>query len=139
MGLSGFDTVILANLLAHVEESTALASIWPALNSGGRALIVVPLNERLYCTLDQALGRKRRYDRKVIEGRLAQDGFRIVKAFDFNRLYVPLWLLNGKLLRRKLLSRIELKILDTLIPLSKRIDKLWPWSGLALVIVAEKE
>jgi glycosyltransferase involved in cell wall biosynthesis len=139
LGLEGFDTVIVVNLLAQLEEPAVLANVWSTLNSKGRLVIVVPLHKRLYGSLDMALGRKRRYSRREIEGSLAEAGFSIQTAFDFNRLCVPLWLLSGRVLRRKRLSRLELKILDTLIPIMKRLDRLWPWKGLALVIVAEKQ
>jgi len=138
VGLGGFDTVIVVNLLAQLEEPVVFTNIWRVLNSKGRALFVVPLHKRLYGTLDRALGRKRRYDRQDIERSLIETGFTIQKSFDFNRLCVPLWLLSGKVLRRKRLSRWELKILDTMIPVMKRLDRIWPWKGLALVIVAEK-
>jgi glycosyltransferase involved in cell wall biosynthesis len=138
-GLEGFDTVLMVNVLAELDESAVLNNIWRALGPKGRALIVVPLHKGLYCTLDEALGRKRRYSRPEVERSLVEAGFKIQKTFDFNRLCVPLWLLSGKLLRRKRVSRLELKILDTLIPLMKRLDRLWPWKGLALVVVAEKQ
>src|SRR5215471_2039932 len=90
LGLGGFDTVIIVNLLAQLDESAILTNIWPALNSKGRALIVVPLHKRLYGTLDKALGRRRRYNRHEVERSLIESGFKIEKAFDFNRLCVPL-------------------------------------------------
>jgi glycosyltransferase involved in cell wall biosynthesis len=138
-GLDGFDTVIAVNLLAQLDEAAVLSNIWRVLNSKGRILIVVPLHKRLYGSLDKALGRKRRYSRNEIEQSLAQAGFKIQRAFDFNRLCVPLWLLSGRVLGRKRLSRLELKILDTLIPVMKRLDRLWPWKGLALIVVGEKQ
>ena len=137
-GFGGFDTVIAVNLLAQLDESAFLMNVWAALNSKGKALIVVPLGRRIYGALDRALGRTRRYDRQEIERRLLEAGFKIERTFDFNRLCVPLWLLNSKMLRRKKLSRLELKILDTLIPVMKKIDGIWPWEGLSLVIIAEK-
>jgi glycosyltransferase involved in cell wall biosynthesis len=137
-GFDGFDTVIVVNLLAELDESAVLMNVRAALNSKGKALIAVPLGRRLYGSLDKALGRTRRYDRQEIECSLVEAGFKIERTFDFNRLCVPLWLLSSKLLRRKRLSKLELKILDTLIPVMKRVDKIWPWKGLSLVIIAEK-
>jgi len=55
--------------------------------------------------------------------------FRVEKTFDFNRVSVLGWWFNGKLLRRKSISRVQLKILDILIPSEPRRSPLaleWP-------------
>jgi hypothetical protein len=41
--------------------------------------------------------------------------------------------LNGKLLRRRHLSHLQLEIFATLMPIVRGIDSLWPWSGLSLI------
>ena len=51
---------------------------------------------------------------------------------------VPGWLLNGKLLRRKRFSRLQLKVLDTVLPLMRKIEGMWPWKGLSLIAVGVK-
>ena len=66
-------------------------------------------------------------------------GFRVEELFDFNRCSVPGWWLNGKLLRKKTFSKVQLKALNTAVPLLKRIDTLWPWQGLSLIAVAVKD
>ncbi|HYM00570.1 MAG TPA: glycosyltransferase [Blastocatellia bacterium] len=141
VGLEGqFDTAILVNILQYVEsERAALQNLRNALRPGGTALIVVPIGKMLYSSLDKALGRRRRYSKTEIRTILSDGGFSIVKTYDFNKLAVPGWFVNGRLLRRSKFSRIQLKIVDWVIPILKRIDRIWPWSGLSLVVVASRD
>ena len=46
---------------------------------------------------------------------------------------------NGKLLRRKKFSRVQLKALDTAMPILRGIDHLWPWGGLSLIGIGVKK
>jgi 2-polyprenyl-3-methyl-5-hydroxy-6-metoxy-1,4-benzoquinol methylase len=140
-GLQGnFDTALMINVLEHVpDETIALQNLWNTLEPGGRAIILVPQHQSLYGSLDKILDRRERYSRKKLEAALSNANFRVEKIFDFNRSSVPSWWLNGKLLRRKRYSRIQLKMFDVSTPILRRIDRLLPWPGLALIAVAAKE
>lgn len=135
-----FDTVLILNVLEHVpDEQQALRNIWSALEPGGRAIILVPQHPALYATLDQALGHRERYTVARLEESLTRAAFRIEKIFDFNRFSVPGWWFSGRLLRRKKFSRVQLKVIDVLMPILRRIDRVWPWSGLSIIAIAVKE
>jgi hypothetical protein len=47
--------------------------------------------------------------------------------------------LNGKVLRRKKFSRVQLKIMNTLMPVLTRTEGLWPWSGLSVIGIGVKD
>jgi glycosyltransferase involved in cell wall biosynthesis len=135
-----FDTVIMLNVLEHLEnESQALRNVWSALEPGGKAIVLVPQHPGLFGTLDEALEHKRRYKPQDLEQALKGAGFRVERIFDFNRFSVPGWWLNGRVLRRKRFSRLQLKLTDTLMPVFKRIEGLWPWSGLSIIGIAVKD
>ncbi|HZE72840.1 MAG TPA: glycosyltransferase [Pyrinomonadaceae bacterium] len=135
-----FDTALMINVLERVgDESRALKNLWSALEPGGRALILVPQHPGLYGTLDQVLERRERYTVLALERALTAAGFRVEKTFDFNRVSVLGWWFNGKLLRRKSISRVQLKILDILMPILSRVDRLWPWSGLSIICIGVKD
>jgi glycosyltransferase involved in cell wall biosynthesis len=136
---SRFDTAIMVNVLEHVDEESALRNLWSALEDGGRAVILVPQHVGLYGTLDVALEHRRRYTRASLEAALGRTGFRVERIFDFNRFSVPGWWLNGKVLRRTAFSRAQLKIVNTLVPVMSRLDRLLPWGGLSLIAVGVKE
>jgi glycosyltransferase involved in cell wall biosynthesis len=134
-----FDTVLILNVLEHlVDEQGTLRNLWNVLEPGGRVIVLVPQHPSLYGSLDEALEHLKRYTAEDLERALTTAGFRIEKIFDFNRFSIPGWWLNGKLLRRKKFSRVQLKVLDTAMPLLRRIDHIWPWSGLSIIGIGVK-
>jgi glycosyltransferase involved in cell wall biosynthesis len=136
---SQFDTVLMLNVLEHLaDEQQALRNIWSALELGGRAVILVPNHPSLYGTLDEVLGHRERYTVEKLRAALIAAGFRVEKIFDFNRVSVPGWWFNGKILRRKRVSRVQLKLMELAMPLLKRIDRLWPWSGNSIIALGVK-
>ncbi|HMD20867.1 MAG TPA: glycosyltransferase [Alloacidobacterium sp.] len=140
-GLDGkFDTVLMINVLEHVpDEQVALDNIRSSLAAGGRAVILVPQHPALYGTLDHALDHRERYTRKSLQEGLERAGFRVEKVFDFNRFSVPGWWFNGKVLRRRTFSRVQLKVLQMTMPMLRRLDRILPWGGLSLIAVAVKD
>lgn len=134
-----FDTALIVNVLEHVEaEQQTLRNLHSALLPGGRVVVLVPQHAGLMGSLDLALGHLRRYDPARLGAALAEAGFSVERIFDFNRVSVPGWWLNGRVLRRKRFSRVQLKALDTAMPVLSRLDRLWPWKGLSLIAVGRK-
>ena len=135
-----FDTVLMLNVLEHLpDEGASLGNVWSALSPGGRAIVLVPQHPALYGTLDAALAHRERYTEAGLRRALTGAGFRIETVFDFNRFSVPGWWVNGKVLRRRRFSRVQLALIDVLMPLLRRIDHLWPWGGISLVGVGVKD
>lgn len=134
-----FDSVICLNVLEHVAQDAAgLRNIFSALAPGGRALILVPRSQRLFGTLDAALGHVRRYTAADLEQKIQAAGFEVEKIFTFNRVGVPGWWLNGRVLRRKHFGRLQLKFYDALVWLWRLLERILPWPGLSLIAVARK-
>jgi len=130
----------MLNELKHVSDGEkTLRNVWSALEPGGRAIIMAPQHPRLYGTMDKALEHRKRYTSEEFEQALTGAGFRIERMFDFNRFSVPGWWTNGKLLRRKRFSRVQLKIVDTLIPVLRRIDRVFPWGGISLIGIVVRD
>jgi hypothetical protein len=48
------------------------------------------------------------------------------------------WALYGGLLRRRWINKLSLKIFDKTVWLWRRLDPVFPWPGLSLVVVARK-
>jgi glycosyltransferase involved in cell wall biosynthesis len=135
-----FDTGLMINVLEHVpDEQQALRLLRSTLQPGGRAIILVPQHPALFGSLDQALDHRERYTQAQLEQALKNAGFRVERVLDFNRFSVPGWWLNGRVLKRSTFSRVQIKIVNTLIPLLKRIDHIWPWSGLSLIGIGVKD
>jgi len=135
-----FDTVLMINVLEHVpDEQLALHNVRNSLEPGGRAVILVPQNPRLYNSLDHALEHRERYTAAGLRRSLETAGFRVERVLDFNRTSVPAWFVNGGLFKRRTFSRFQLKGLELMMPLVRRLDAICPWHGLSVVAIGVKE
>jgi len=101
-------------------------------------VVLVPQGKSRFGPLDEERGRRQRFEAAELSSLMEQAGFRIEKISDFNRLSVPGWWLNNKVLHRKGFSRVQLKFFDTVLPLLRPLDGLWPWKGLSLIAVGIK-
>lgn len=134
-----FDTAVCLGSLEHAADpAVVLDNLYRALTPGGRLLLYVPQGQKLFCELDRRLGRRRRYDRRELLDALAAAGFEIASCREFNRFSRLVWWVNGKLLGRHELGRVQLKILNGLVLLLRRFDRFLPWRGLGLVVVGCK-
>ena len=134
-----FDTVIMLNILEGVDDPVAtLRAAYNSLCEGGKVVIQAPQGKKRFGTLDSERGRRTRFEAAELQSLLEAAGFKVEQVGDFNRMSVPGWLLNGKLLKRKRFSRLQLKVLDTLLPMIKGFDRVWPWKGLSLIAVGVK-
>lgn len=134
-----YDTVICLNVLEHVaEEAGALRNLYAALEPAGRAIVLVPQNPRLYGSLDEVLGHQRRYTRESLRASLEGAGFHVDELLDFNRITTPFWWLNGQVLKRQHFSRAQLKAVNLLTWLFRRLDRVLRWHGASLIAVARR-
>ncbi len=131
-----FDTVVCLNVVEHVEDDLlALRNIRSALKPGGRAIILVPQDQKAYGTLDEVLGHFRRYSEAQLRDRMEQAGFQIERMLHFNRVTRPGWRFNGQVLRRRSFSRFQLRVFDSLVPLWRRIDRFFPWPAVSVIAI----
>jgi glycosyltransferase involved in cell wall biosynthesis len=139
-GLEGcLDTALCLNVLEYLDDPCrALASVHATLKPGGRLIVLVPHNPRLYGTLDQRLGHKQRYSTADATGLLAAAGFAVEKARSFNKPGAPPWLAYSRLFSSHKISKPVLKIFDKTVWIWRRLDPLLPWPGLSLILIARK-
>lgn len=133
-------SVLCSNVLEHLpDDALALRNMRQVLGPGGRLILVVPQGPSLYCSLDEAIGHCRRYERVGLQALLEQNGYAVEKLFSFNRAGVLGWIWRGKLMKRKEIGRSYLKLFNMLVPLFRRLDPFLPWPGLSLVAIAKKQ
>ena len=133
------DTVICLNVLEHIEDDLgALRNIRSMLEEGGRAVILVPCGQSLYNSLDEELGHVRRYSENQLRERMIAAGFEVETILHFNRASRPGWWFNGSVLKKRTLSRLQLKNFDRLVWLFRRIDAHLPWPQTSIIGIGRK-
>jgi glycosyltransferase involved in cell wall biosynthesis len=134
------DTVVCLNVLEHIEDDrAALRSIHETLQDGGRAILLVPEGQGLFNSLDEELGHRRRYSEDDLRRRMTEAGFAVETMLRFNRVSRPGWWLTGKVLKRRSISRFQLKTFDRMVWFFRRIDGYLPWSPASLIAIGRKK
>ncbi len=128
------DTVICLNVLEHIEDDlAALRNIHCMLEDGGRAVILVPSGQSIYNSLDEELGHFRRYSEDQLRERMTAAGFEVETILRFNRASRPGWWFNGTVLKRRTISRVQLRNFDRLVWLWRRVDAHLPWPQTSII------
>ncbi len=135
------DTIVMVNVLEHIEDdSAALKELNRILKPGGCLLLFVPAIKILYSELDRQHGHYRRYHLTPLK-RLVQDcGFNLLRHSYFDMAGVlPWWLINtvGK---RTTFNPAVSRIYDKYaIPATRYLEKwLPPPFGKNIILVAER-
>ncbi len=133
------DTVICLNVLEHIEDDLeALRNIRSLLGDGGRAVILVPSGQSIYNSLDEELGHFRRYSEDQLRERMTAAGFDVETILRFNRASRPGWWLNGTILKRRTISRLQLRNFDRLVWLLRRVDAYLPWPQTSIIGIGRR-
>jgi 2-polyprenyl-3-methyl-5-hydroxy-6-metoxy-1,4-benzoquinol methylase len=120
----GFDTVILLDVLEHIElDVELLRRLYNRLSPGGHLIIKVPAMPSLYSPMDKAIGHWRRYNKSGLGSVMRQAGFDVVDVWQFNAFAVAGWWLNGRLLKRRSPPGEQIALFNRLVPILRPIDK----------------
>jgi glycosyltransferase involved in cell wall biosynthesis len=132
-----FDTVLCLNVLEYLEDPRAvLQALRGTLKPDGVLVVLTPQGPGLFGTLDRRLGHKRRYRAAEARRMLESEGFLVETLYQFNKAGTPPWWAYGKILGSGKINKAVLKMFDKTVWLWRRIDRLLPWPGLSLIVVA---
>jgi glycosyltransferase involved in cell wall biosynthesis len=135
-----FDTTLCLNVLEGARDpATVLAGICSVLGPGGVLCVLVPQHSALFGTVDQALGQRRRFDLDTLQKLLDQAGFRVEKTWQLNKAGVFGWWWHSRVAGSRRIPKLSLKIFDKTIWLWRLVDKILPWGGLSLLLVARRK
>ena len=109
-----------------VDDVGFIRRLRGALRPGGSLVLKVPAGPWLYSSLDQALGHHRRYTRRCLARTYRAGGYALSLCRPFNTVGILGWFVNGCLLGRKTPPAMQLSAFETLLPVSKLIDRLNP-------------
>ncbi|MBG0770815.1 MAG: methyltransferase domain-containing protein, partial [Anaerolineaceae bacterium] len=133
------DSILCSNVIEHIQDDRAVvAHADRVLKPGGRMIFIVPRGQKLYCSLDEAIGHYRRYDREQLRALFEDLNYDVEECFTLNKIGVIGWWWRGKIAKQKAIGRLGLKAFNVMVPLFRLIDPILPWKGLSLVIVAKK-
>jgi SAM-dependent methyltransferase len=132
------DTVLLSNVLEHIENDVAAVSQFRSvLATDGRLVILVPALPALFGSLDEAVGHHRRYTPESLRAVIEPAGFRLEHLEWLNLIGIAGWYLNGRILKRRVLPQMQLRIYDRIAPVLAQAEAMWKLPvGLSLLAVA---
>jgi len=153
-GEKKYDFILVSEVLEHVkDDSSAVQKISDYLGAGGRAVLSVPHNMKLWSASDEASGHVRRYSKNELKEKLESAQLEILTLICYGFPFLQLLLQVRKLLTRKEgLRREEMlqkkvtekrvghflfKILNY-ITLIDRLS-LFPDKGVGLIALVEKQ
>ena len=112
-----FDTIVLSNVLEHIpDDAGAVQTFAKILPVGGALILFVPALPALFGSLDEAVGHHRRYTQDSLREVLERNGFEVEAMQWMNLIGIPAWFLNGRVLKRRVLSPLQLRLYDQLAP-----------------------
>lgn len=134
------DTIVLVNVLEHIEDDRAvmrrLAAVsWP----GARVVLIVPAGPFAYGSIDRALGHFRRYSRSSLAALFAETDLVIERLRYSNFVGLLGWAYNSHIRRRVRQSNGQIRLFDRLVPVLAAAERIVPPPlGMSLVGVARK-
>ena len=134
-----FDTIIMSNVLEHIEnDDQALLNCASLLRPGGKLVLIVPSHSFLFGTLDISVGHFRRYD-EALQTKLETAGYRVARHRFHNWFGALGWFVQGRILRSEEIPQSSIRTFERLIPVVRILDSLiQPRFGQSMVMVGER-
>lgn len=135
-----FDTVVLLNVLEHIEDhQQAIKTLKRYLKPGGKIIILVPAQQWLMSDYDVAIGHFRRYSQITIEALLWKYELNVVENKNFNVFGIMGWIWNFKVRRKQVFNNAHVGLFNAMVPALKWLeDRVSMPVGLSVFAVAEK-
>jgi len=122
-GDASFDTIVMLDVLEHIENDVSLLrKLRDGLASDGRLILKVPAGRWLYSTMDKAIGHFRRYSRRSLADTLNRAGFSVMAMRPFNAAAIPGWWLNGRVLKRVTPPANQVVLFERLVPMVRTVE-----------------
>jgi SAM-dependent methyltransferase len=134
-----FDAIVAVNVIEHISDDRALVrTLAGLLRSGGALLVYVPACPPAFGALDRALGHYRRYTPETLAALLSGAGLSVAPPRYMNILGLLGWIVNGRLLQRRVISATQAALFERLVPLLRVEDRVRLPIGLGLHVQATK-
>jgi glycosyltransferase involved in cell wall biosynthesis len=136
-----FDSVVLINVLEHIDDDTnALADLREVLKPGGRLCVFVPAFEGLYSEFDRRIGHRRRYRRARLVSTFDRAGLGVIEARYVNTVGAVAWWLFSRQLGQVPTQRWSVRLYDRVaVPVIRRMEEgRAPRFGQSLLCIGER-
>ena len=137
-----FDSIVMVNVLEHIEDDgAALRKLHEALRPGGRIVLYVPAYMLLYSKFDQKIGHYRRYTKRNLTELLRASGLRPIDTRYVNSIGAPGWFLWVRVLGRASSDDVTVGACDRIVVPAARVfeDRWAPPFGLSVFAVAVRD
>jgi SAM-dependent methyltransferase len=141
LGAGAVDTVVMVNVLEHIEDDReALTHLLRILRPGGHLLLFVPALQGLMSKLDLMHGHFRRYHRPDLASKVRTAGGKVLHVRYFDCAGVVPWLLLNKMMGSITFNSALIEIHDKyVVPVSRAFERVVsPPFGKNLILVAQK-
>ncbi len=137
---AGFDTIIMLNVLEHIEhDEHAVQTLHNLLAPGGRLILLVPAHQFLYSDYDRSIHHYRRYEHAGLNQLLVDNQFTLDYLQHFNFVGIFGWWVKFCLLKKTGMESNSVKLFDQLSPLFDVFESRIPLPlGLSLISVSQK-
>ncbi len=135
-----FDSIVCLNVLEHIRnDGRAIANIYRLLSPGGHLILLVPMHQELYGSIDRAIQHFRRYDNQKLTKLLTKNKFHIVSVRKLNFLGAVGWWVAGKILKSETVEDRQIKLFNGIAPFVLPLEDLFPpVFGTSVLVVAQK-
>jgi len=135
-----FATIVCLNVLEHVKgDQQAIRNMQKLLLPGGYLILLVPIHQALFGTIDAAIAHHRRYTPNKLITQLKRHGFRIVSQRKLNLFGAIGWFITGKILKRTKINSAYIRLFNLFSPLLLPLeDIVAPPFGTSILVIAQK-
>jgi SAM-dependent methyltransferase len=124
MFVNNIDTVFSLNVFEHIEDDFgALRNVVSILQPGGTVVLIVPAHQRLYGTIDRAIGHYRRYDKDRMSKLFESAGLKCVTQKYINLLGALGWFTSARVFKHDVPPSGQLRTFNRLVPTLKSIER----------------
>ena len=137
---SSFDTIVMLDVLEHIEHDVLiLQKLNALLKPSGKLIIKVPALNSIYGEMDRVIGHHRRYNQKTLTATFKRANMSQPIVWYFNIAGIPGWWLNSKVLKRTTPPSKQVSLFNNIVPVLNAIENsVKPPVGLSLFAVANK-
>ena len=138
---NSFDTIIMLDVLEHIEDDIAtLEQLYSLLTPQGKLIIKVPALNYIYGEMDRAIGHYRRYNKNTLVNTFQKANLTQPKVWYFNVAGIPGWWLNSKVLKRTTPPSQQVSLFNRAVPILSAVESIIKSPvGLSLFAVASKK